>query len=208
MKQKYLLFIAGLVALALVVFLVLGSESDIQAYKEKVENDRLNRDRIFKNSAESPIGQRDKFKGLQYFAINPDFRIKAKLSVLRNAEPYPIQMTKSDPEKYARFGYATFKYQGKEYKMLLLQKSGDKFLFLPFTDASNGKTTYRGGRYINNVAFPKTDEIVLDFNYATNPYCVYNEDYTCPIPPKENRLDFEISAGEKSYKKPENQDNK
>jgi hypothetical protein len=203
MKQKYLLFGAGLIALALVVFLVLGDENDTQAYKEKVENDRLNRDRYFKNSAESPISQKDSFVGLQYFAINPDFKIKAKLSVIKGAEPFPIQMTKGDAEKYAKFGYATFKYQGKEYKMLLLHKPGDKFLFLPFLDASNKKTTYRGGRYINNVAFPKTDEVILDFNYATNPYCVYNDDYTCPIPPKENRLDFEINAGEKLYKKDE-----
>ncbi len=208
MKQKYLLFGAGLVALALVIFLVLGNENDTQAYKEKVENDRLNRDRYFKNSAESPITKKDSFVGLQYFAINPDFKIKAKLSLIKGAEPFPIQMTKGDAEKYSKFGYATFKYQGKEYKILLLHKPGDKFLFLPFLDASNKKTTYRGGRYINNVAFPKTDEVILDFNYATNPYCVYNDDYTCPIPPKENRLDFEINAGEKLYQKPDNQNNK
>jgi uncharacterized protein (DUF1684 family) len=201
MKQKYLLFGAGLVALALVIFLVLGSENTTQAYIEKVENDRLNRDRIFKNSAESPITKRDSFQGLRYFPINPDFRIKARFEIIKNAVPYPIQMTKSDPENYVKFGYAIFKYQGKEYKMLVLHKPGDKFLFLPFKDASNGKTTYEGGRYINNVAFPKTDEIILDFNYATNPYCVYNPDYTCPIPPKENKLDFPVEVGEKKYEK-------
>jgi uncharacterized protein (DUF1684 family) len=203
MKQKYLLFVASLVALTLIIFLVLGDESAKQAYLEKVETDRANRDKIFKTSAESPIARKDSFQGLSYFPIDPNFKIKARFEPIKGAEPYRIQMTKSDPELYAKFGYAIFSYQGKTYKLLLLHKPGDRFLFLPFLDASNGKETYSGGRYINNVAFPKADEVILDFNYATNPYCVYNEDYTCPIPPKENRLDFAVLAGEKMYRKQE-----
>ena len=201
MKQKYLLFVASLVALILIIFLVMGDESAKQAYFEKIETDRANRDRSFKTSAESPIAKKDSFQGLVYFPIEPDFKIKARFEAIKGAEPYPIQMTKTDPELYAKFGYAIFKYQGKEYRLLLLHKPGDKFLFLPFLDTSNGKDTYLGGRYINNVAFPKIDEVILDFNYATNPYCVYNDDYTCPIPPKENRLDFAVLAGEKMYGK-------
>ncbi|WP_448529605.1 DUF1684 domain-containing protein [Raineya sp.] len=201
-KPKFLLFLVAIIALALIVFVVVSDQNDTQAYIQKIETEREQRNQTFKISAESPIAKRDSFQGLQYFPPNPDWRIKARVEYIKNGKPIAIAMTKSEPQPYLPYAYAYFNYQGKEYKLMLLHKTGDKFLFLPFYDASNGKETYKGGRYINNVAFPKGEQIVLDFNYATNPYCVYNDDYTCPIPPKENKLDFPILAGEKMYQKP------
>ncbi|MDX1904221.1 MAG: DUF1684 domain-containing protein [Thermonemataceae bacterium] len=200
MKTKYLLFGVAILAFVMVVFLVLGDSDSQKRYVEQVEKDRKNREEIFKNSPESPIAKKDSFAGLKYFPVNPDFRLKAKFEKIKGNPRYALQMTQSDAEQYVKFGYARFSYQNKNYQVLLLHKPGDKYLFFPFTDASNGKTTYEAGRYINNVPFPKTEEIILDFNYATNPYCVYNAEYTCPIPPKENRLAFAIEAGEKKYK--------
>lgn len=202
MKPKFLFFIVAIVALALIVFVVVSDQNDTQAYIQKIETERNQRNQTFKISAESPIAKRDSFQGLQYFPPNPDWRIKARVEYIKNGKPIAIAMTKNEPQAYLPYAYAYFNYQGKEYKLMLLHKTGDKFLFLPFYDASNGKETYKGGRYINNVAFPKGEQIILDFNYATNPYCVYNDDYTCPIPPKENKLDFPILAGEKMYQKP------
>ncbi|MCS6794386.1 MAG: DUF1684 domain-containing protein [Raineya sp.] len=198
-KSKIFLFAVALIALALIVFVVISEQNDTETYIQNVETERKQRNQFFKFSAESPIAKRDSFQGLQYFPVNPDWRIKARVEYIKGGKPIAIAMTKSEPQPYIPYAYAYFKYANKEYKLMLLHKTGDKFLFLPFFDASNGKETYKGGRYINNVAFPKGETIILDFNYATNPYCVYNDDYTCPIPPKENRLDFPVLAGEKMY---------
>ena len=71
-------------------------------------------------------------------------------------------------------------------------------MFLPFLDATNGVETYGGGRYLD-MKVPKSNEVIIDFNKAYNPYCVYNHEYSCPIVPLENELDVEINAGVKKY---------
>jgi uncharacterized protein (DUF1684 family) len=71
-------------------------------------------------------------------------------------------------------------------------------LFVPFTDKTNGNETYEIGRYIDMV-IPSGDEVILDFNLAYNPYCSYNPNYSCPIPPAANDLPIEIKSGEKKY---------
>jgi len=75
----------------------------------------------------------------------------------------------------------------------------EDYLFLPFTDATNGNETYGGGRYID-LSIPNGDQIVIDFNKAYNPYCTYNKKYSCPIVPSQNALDIEIFAGVKAFK--------
>ena len=72
------------------------------------------------------------------------------------------------------------------------------YLFVPFTDLTNGKGSYSGGRYIDT-RIPPGKKIVLDFNKAYNPYCAYNGKYSCPIPPEENHLEVEIRAGVKDF---------
>jgi uncharacterized protein (DUF1684 family) len=77
----------------------------------------------------------------------------------------------------------------------LREKEGYKdYLFLPFTDLTNGNETYGSGRYID-LRIPERETIIIDFNKAYNPYCAYNYGYACPIPPKENKLKVEIRAG-------------
>ena len=73
------------------------------------------------------------------------------------------------------------------------------YLFLPFTDLTNGDTTYGGGRYID-MRIPEKNTIILDFNQSYNPYCAYGGNYSCPIPPAENNLDIAITAGVKKFK--------
>jgi uncharacterized protein (DUF1684 family) len=73
-----------------------------------------------------------------------------------------------------------------------------KTFFVPFRDLTSGQTTYGGGRYIDTrLAGTK---VPLDFNRAYNPYCVFNYDYACPIPPEENRLPVAVEAGEKDFR--------
>ncbi|MCK5678470.1 MAG: DUF1684 domain-containing protein, partial [Flavobacteriaceae bacterium] len=81
---------------------------------------------------------------------------------------------------------------------LILTTDYEDYLFLPFTDKTNGESTYGGGRYLD-LKIPDGDTTVIDFNKAYNPYCAYNHKYSCPIPPKANQLDVEINAGVKAY---------
>jgi uncharacterized protein (DUF1684 family) len=88
-------------------------------------------------------------------------------------------------------------YQGEE---ALQKEDGSNYLFLPFMDDTNGSSTYAGGRYID-LTIPEGDTLQIDFNSAYNPYCAYNENYSCPIVPRENYIATEVEAGVKAFKK-------
>jgi uncharacterized protein (DUF1684 family) len=107
--------------------------------------------------------------------------------------------------EFVKYGEAHFVLNGMEYKLNVYQspalqgaKAQDDSLFLPFTDQTNGEETYEVGRYID-LEIPSSGEIVIDFNMAYNPYCSYNHNYSCPIPPAENTLPIEVKAGEKKF---------
>jgi uncharacterized protein (DUF1684 family) len=107
---------------------------------------------------------------------------------------------------YRRFGFVQFQLNGMEHQLTVFQNMELKkqegytnYLFLPFRDSSSGNESYGGGRYLD-LDIPKGEKILLDFNLAYNPYCVYSDRYSCPIPPEENRLKTAIRAGEKKPK--------
>src|SRR5690606_27020815 len=102
---------------------------------------------------------------------------------------------------YVTYGKVYFSLKGKEYKLDLFQNlelSADpeyrNYLFAPFTDETNGRSTYGGGRYLD-LRIPAAEVMIIDFNQAYNPYCAYNGKYSCPIPPEQNHLEVEITAG-------------
>jgi uncharacterized protein (DUF1684 family) len=114
--------------------------------------------------------------------------------------PQPLAMSLGAPESYQRWGTAEFELNGQPQKLTLLQKAGDKQLFVPFTDPTNGQQTYGAGRYLD-VPLPPAEatELELDFNQAYSPYCAYNHDFSCPKPPAENRLTVPVVAGEQVF---------
>ena len=98
---------------------------------------------------------------------------------------------------YRYYAKLNFNIKGNPCSLVLLQNTNDETdFFLPFFDETNGEETYQGGRYLP-VEITAGKTMSLDFNMAFNPYCVYNKDYICPIPPKENLLPIPIKAGEK-----------
>ena len=97
------------------------------------------------------------------------------------------------------FGILSFTIKGLNYSLKVYQSESSvlessDYLFLPYLDATNGITTYGGGRYLD-LKIPKGDSIWLDFNKSYNPYCIYNERYSCPIVPIENLLPIKVDAG-------------
>jgi len=105
------------------------------------------------------------------------------------------------------YGIAKFMLNGKEYSLELyqnpelMQEDGyEDYLFLPYTDLTNGRQTYGGGRYLD-LRIPEGNSIILDFNRSYNPYCAYNKKYSCPLVPSVNNLATEVLAGVKDFKK-------
>jgi TonB family protein len=100
------------------------------------------------------------------------------------------------------YGYVNFVLRGKEFRMPVYQSRDlmnsaeyADYLFFPFSDKTNGSTTYAGGRYID-LRIPKEgNTIIIDFNKAYNPYCAYNKAYSCPLIPEENQMDIDVLAG-------------
>ncbi|MCE3229111.1 MAG: hypothetical protein K0S32_3662 [Bacteroidetes bacterium] len=141
------------------------------------------------------------FKMHNFYPVDMKFCIEADFKKTPGENTFEMKTTGTRRPMYYKFGEIHFTIDGKKLQlnvyqsMDLLNKPEYKdYLFVPFTDLTNGKETYGGGRYID-LRIPKSDKIIVDFNKAYNPYCAYNHKYSCPIPPKENALDTEIKAG-------------
>lgn len=165
----------------------------------ELEQFRADKDDFYAHDHQSPLTstQQRSFKGLAYFPENKALVIKAKID--RKVEPGVVRMqtTKGEEQAYRRYGVVRFHVDGLPAQVTLYESAGSHDLFLPFRDATSGKETYGAGRYLDLHAHG--DEIVIDFNYAYNPYCAYNQDWNCPLPPAENWLKVPIRAGEMTF---------
>jgi uncharacterized protein (DUF1684 family) len=199
-----LIIIISLVVLAAVGYMFTAAESP-EAYIEKVEKERERQFKFIRFNVESPLTEEQKknLKTLTFYDINPSYRVKARLLPIENKKVREVPLTDGSKEKYIEHSYAEFELNGKTNKLLLLQsiKETDmRNFFLAFADETSGKETYGGGRFLN-VRQDGKNSITIDFNLAYNPYCAYNPDYACPLPPKENLMTIAIEAGEKNYDK-------
>jgi uncharacterized protein (DUF1684 family) len=107
-----------------------------------------------------------------------------------------MQTSTGDIQVYTRVGRFRFLVDGQDAELTIYE--GPNGLFLPFVDALAGQGTYPAGRYLEPEALPARRYLV-DFNLAYNPYCAYNEHWSCPLTPSENRLRVPIRAGEKIF---------
>lgn len=150
---------------------------------------------------DSESTRRTHFLGLDYFPIDPRWRIEARWEAFEKSRLMPIttMIGQTAPEPIP--GKAVFTLEGKTYELLPIDEGRDVPLFFVISDLTSGKETYGGCRFLY-VPWPKegADKIVLDFNLAENPPCAFTPYSTCPLPPKENRLPFSLPVGEKSYR--------
>jgi uncharacterized protein (DUF1684 family) len=161
----------------------------------------------FADSLHSPLTNEDRlhFDHLDFFPIDEKYIVKAKFIKLKKQKPFEMPTTTTRKPKYIKYGELHFTIDSKElvltvYRNIDLSKrKGFKdYLFLPFLDETNGIETYGGGRFLD-MKVPKSNEVIIDFNKAYNPYCAYNPEYSCPIVPLENQLAVEINAGVKKF---------
>ena len=165
----------------------------------------------FRDPEVSPLNdnQRKDFDGLDFFDPDTTYRVVARLVRTPEALPFLMPTTTERKSRERVYGIAHFSFGSEVFELevyqnieLLDEPGYEDYLFLPFTDATNGKTTYSGGRYID-LSIPDGDSLLIDFNRSYNPYCVYNEEYSCPIVPAVNHLEIEVLAGIKDYNKKE-----
>ncbi len=170
-----------------------------KAYEAEIQEFRQEKNKFFKYNDNSPLPDsvQANFDSLNYFPIVPNYRIIADFLPLPARNIMQIPLNNGQSENYLKYGFATFTRDSVTCSVLILKSTNnDGSLFLPFYDQTNGAETYGGGRYLEPVRISES-KIILDFNMAYHPYCVYADEYICPLPPKENILPIHIKAGEK-----------
>jgi uncharacterized protein (DUF1684 family) len=171
----------------------------LSAYWSRIEAE-------FRDTAHTPLPKeaRAGFHGLERFVPDSSYRVSSTFRA-KQGKMFGMKTTTDRRPTYLPVGRLRFRLHGKRqqltvYKNVALsEKPGfEHYLFVPFTDPTNGRTTYGGGRYLD-LQGPLGRTVELDFNRAYNPYCAYGGRYSCPVPPAENGLIVPVEAGVKAF---------
>ena len=161
---------------------------------------RVQKDAFFKSHPHSPLTseQQETFAGLRYFPENPELRLVLPIERFAEQDTIVMQTSTGDERVYTRYGRLHFTVDGQDAALTLYADEHSGAFFLPFADALRGRETYGAGRYLDPE--PLGDgRFLVDFNLAYNPYCAYNDDWSCPLTPVENWLRAPIRAGERLF---------
>ena len=173
---------------------------NLTEYQRQVNN-------YFKDASVSPLKPKDlkSFRGLDFFEFDSTYVVKAKTEETKDSLPFKMKTTTDIPAYVRKHADLFFQITDKEFQLSVyenLEYEGvegyENYLFLPFLDETNENETYGGGRYLD-LFLDGTDSIIIDFNKAYNPKCVYDENFSCPIVPRKNFLNIRIEAGVKNF---------
>lgn len=169
----------------------------MSSWEDEVVAARAERDRFFAEHYASPLPEDmiEGFTGLTYFPPAPEWRLPASYTP---EDPHRVSIPSSSgsTSEYTRLATATLELDGEAWVVAVLD-DGDGNPFIAFRDGTSGSETYAGGRYVDVV--PEDDgSATIDFNAARNPWCVYDEEFVCPLPPPQNTTDVRITAGERN----------
>jgi uncharacterized protein len=149
---------------------------------------------------DSEAQTRKNFVGIDYYPIDPKWRIEAKWVEYKPPHTLDIPTVLGTVDKMPVPGKAVFERDGKKYELLpVLEEPDAKEVWFIFADKTSAKETYGGGRFLY-ADMPKDGKVVIDFNKAYNPPCAFTPHATCPLAPPENRLAIPVTAGEKKYR--------
>ena len=199
----------GLALIFFVMFSVFTScAQEKRAIKGETEFQKeMNAD--YKDASKSPLKDKDRknFEGLDFFKFDSTYVVKADFKRTPNEKIFKMKTTTARRPIYVKYGELSFNLKGESFKLNiyqnqdLIKKDGyENYLFLPFLDETNGLGSYGGGRYID-ARIPEGNTMEIDFNKAYNPYCAYNDKYSCPIVPRINYLKTRVVAGVKAFGK-------
>jgi len=163
----------------------------------------------FKDATTSPLKEKDRqdFTGLDFFEFDSIYIVKTRLKRTPDETPFKMRTTTSRLPNYVKYGELTFDLKGDTYQLdvfqnldIIEEEEYSDYLFLPFLDDTNGEDSYGGGRYVDTRQV-EGSTMIIDFNKAYNPYCAYNEKYSCPLVPRQNYVSTRIEAGVKAFDK-------
>jgi uncharacterized protein (DUF1684 family) len=185
------------------MILLCSSHLAAQAARAAIAAWQAEMNESYAQRASSPLTPEDfsHFQGLPFFPVDTNYIVQATLVRTPDAQPFDMATTTARRPKYVMYGRLHFSILGQTCVLPVYQSLDLKakpgyadYLFLPFSDQTTGVTSYGGGRYLD-VRIPQGDTVLLDFNRAYNPYCAYNEKYSCPRIPPENHLEVAIPVG-------------
>ena len=174
------------------------------AWKAKIEQDRIEKHEFLGTSGQSPISflSRRKFGGLNYYPPDSNFAFKLELNEHAEKKTMEVKDSKGNDRQFICWGEFHFDLDGVIHTLQAYKsEAGEERLFVPFKDSTSGKETYGAGRYLDMELEEHFSDgkWTLDFNEAYNPWCAYSHNYACPLVPSENWLKVPIQAGEKNY---------
>ena len=170
----------------------------IGEFMSELDEFRAEKDEFFRAHPQSPLTpeQKRNFRGLVYFPENEALRLEVQVERIFDEQPMQMQTSTGGVQTYVR--HSRFKFQVEDQEAELTIYQNEHGYFLPFVDSLAGTETYPAGRYLEPEEL-HGNRFLVDFNLAYNPYCAYNEMWSCPITPAENRLKVPIRAGEKLF---------
>jgi uncharacterized protein (DUF1684 family) len=159
-------------------------------------------DRIFAVRVRDPReSARKDFSGLAAYEYDPSWRVPARFTPALREDVEQITVETGVRETTARIGTLSFEYDGRSYELALIGKDAAYGVqpVAHIRDLTSGKTTYGAGRVVELQFADESGERIdhIDFNYLTALPCAFTNFVTCPLPPSQNHLDFEVLAGEK-----------
>ena len=165
---------------------------------------RAAQDVLFKSHPQTALtpDQLANFTSLRYYPYNPALRFLIPLENTVDQVVIQVDLRDDGLTRMQPIGSISFEVNGQDLSLTLFWITGyGGGIFLPFRDLTNGSDTYPGGRYLLDTIKGadlgrEGDQLVIDFNFAYNPSCAYNDRWSCPMPPPENRLPAPIRAGE------------
>jgi uncharacterized protein (DUF1684 family) len=180
--------------------------NDRRAAPLRLVNLRAGKDRLFAEHPSSPVleAARRDFRGLAYWRHDPSLRFTVPLEPDPDAPALDVPRSGEGPRMpFVRIGWVSFRVADDDCRLAVYwldEYAGG--IFIPFVDATSGAETYGGGRYLWDSAKgadlgSEDGRLVIDFNYAYHPSCVYDPRWSCPLAPAENRLAVRIEAGER-----------
>lgn len=205
MKLKSIIIIGIVAAAVAILYYSFTGNENSEAYVNRIQKMREEKDNNMRTASDSPFARdsTQTFQGLKYYPVDAAYRIQARLTKIEQPKTISLPTSDNKEKSYLEYAYAEFELQGISGKLLILEIMDmgpyRGTLFLAFADQTSAAETYGAGRYLDIKKVPGSTSVLLDFNEAYNPYCAYNDNFSCPFPPKENILNIRVEAGEKTY---------
>ncbi len=161
------------------------------------------REALFREHPQSPVAEtaRNGFR-LRYYSYRPEYRQLVRPEVDAASPCIEVRLAADGAVRLRRFAHVMVRLNGHRCRLALYWLEGyGGGLFLPFRDATNGVSSYGGGRYLLDTVKHADlgadgESLILDFNFAYHPSCAYHPRWDCPLAPPENRLQVAVEAGE------------